>query len=77
VAFVPLSIAAGEAYQFDWSHEIMVINGAATIVKVADMRLCHSRMSPDAAVRRQLLGAMRNAHGARLSTRDAGAAAVS
>ena len=26
-AFVPLSFAAGEAYQFDWSHEIVVING--------------------------------------------------
>ncbi len=23
-AFVPLSFAAGEAYQFDWSHEIVV-----------------------------------------------------
>ena len=43
-AFVPLSFAPGEAYQFDWSHEIVVINGATTIVKVAHMRLCHSRM---------------------------------
>ena len=26
-AFVPLSFAPGEAYQFDWSHEIVVMNG--------------------------------------------------
>lgn len=43
-AFVPLCFAAGEAYQFDWSHEIVVMNGVTTIVKVAHMRLCHSRM---------------------------------
>ena len=27
-AYVPLSFAPGEAYQFDWSHEIVVIGGA-------------------------------------------------
>jgi transposase len=43
-AFVPLSFAAGEAYQFDWSHEIVVIDGVTTTVKVAHVRLCHSRM---------------------------------
>ena len=43
-AFVPLSFAPGEAYQFDWSHEIVVIGGATTTVKVAHVRLCHSRM---------------------------------
>jgi transposase len=43
-AYVPLSFAPGEAYQFDWSHEIVVINGATTQVKVAHVRLCHSRM---------------------------------
>jgi transposase len=42
--FVPLSFAPGEAYQFDWSHEIVVINGVTVTVKVAHMRLCHSRM---------------------------------
>ncbi len=44
VAFVPLSFAPGEAYQFDWSHEVVLINGTTEIVKVADLRLCHSRM---------------------------------
>ena len=43
-AFVPLSFAAGEAYQFDWSHEIVVLGGVTTIAKVAHLRLCHSRM---------------------------------
>ncbi|YBW39875.1 putative transposase [Nitrobacter sp. TKz-YC01] len=43
-AYVPLSFAAGEAYQFDWSHEIVLLNGVTAIVKVAHVRLCHSRM---------------------------------
>ena len=43
-AFVPFSFAPGEAYQFDWSHEIVVMNGVTMTVKVAHMRLCHSRM---------------------------------
>jgi transposase len=43
-AFVPLSFAPGEAYQFDWSQEIVLINGVTTTIKVAHVRLCHSRM---------------------------------
>ena len=43
-AYVPLSFAPGEAYQFDWSHEIVVLGGVTTKVKVAHLRLCHSRM---------------------------------
>jgi transposase len=43
-AYVPLSFEPGEAYQFDWSHECVVIDGVTTIVKVAQVRLCHSRM---------------------------------
>jgi transposase len=43
-AFVPLSFAPGEAYQFDWSHEIVVMGGVTATVKVAHVRLCHSRM---------------------------------
>ena len=41
---MPLSFAPGEAYHFDWSHEIVVLGGAAAVVKVAHIRLCHSRM---------------------------------
>jgi transposase len=43
-AYVPLSFAPGEAYQFDWSHEVVLINGATVTLKVAHVRLCHSRM---------------------------------
>ena len=41
---MPLSFDPGEAYQFDWSHEIVLIDGVTVTVKVAHMRLCHSRM---------------------------------
>jgi transposase len=43
-AYVPLSFDPGEAYQFDWSHEIVMIDGVTVTVKVAHVRLCHSRM---------------------------------
>src|SRR6267142_1015737 len=39
-AYVPLSFAPGEAYQFDWSHEVALINGTTVTVKVAHVRLC-------------------------------------
>jgi len=37
-AYVPLSFAPGEAYQFDWSHEIVLIGGVTVTVKVAHGR---------------------------------------
>ena len=43
-AYVPLSFAPDEAYQFDWSHEVVLLGGATVIVKAAHVRLCHSRM---------------------------------
>jgi transposase len=43
-AFVPLSFDPGEAYQFDWSHEAIEFCGLPLVVKVAQMRLSHSRM---------------------------------
>src|SRR5271157_546209 len=43
-AYIPLSFAPGEAYQFDWSHETVLMNGVTMVVKAAHMRLCHSRM---------------------------------
>ena len=43
-AFVPLSFDPGEAYQFDWSHEVVLMVGVTVTIKVAHMRLCHSRM---------------------------------
>src|SRR6478735_10008698 len=38
-AYVPLSFAPGEAYQFDWSHEVVLLNGVTVIVKAAHVRL--------------------------------------
>jgi transposase len=43
-AYVPLSFAPGEAYQFDWSHEVVSLSGTTVMVKAAHVRLCHSRM---------------------------------
>lgn len=43
-AYVPLVFAPGEAFQFDWSHECVVIDGVTTMAKIAHVRLCHSRM---------------------------------
>ena len=42
-AFIPQSFAAGEAYQFDWSHEHVELGGLEQVVKVAHVRLCYSR----------------------------------
>ena len=41
---MPLSFAPGEACQFDWSYEIVPLNGVTQIVKAAHARLCYSRM---------------------------------
>jgi hypothetical protein len=35
---------AGEAYQFDWSHETITLAGLPLTVKAAHMKLSHSRM---------------------------------
>jgi transposase len=43
-AFVPLAFAPGEAFQFDWSHEVALIDGMPAKIKVAHVRLCHSRL---------------------------------
>mgnify|MGYP006129797753 FL=1 len=43
VACVPLSFAPGEAYQFDWSTDKIVINDEIISVKVAHFVLCYSR----------------------------------
>jgi hypothetical protein len=45
-AFVPLSFEPGEAYQFDWSHEVVVLAGVTATVKVAHIRLPVSAPEP-------------------------------
>lgn len=43
-AYVPLYFEPGEAYQFDWSHDDIELDGVPQRVKVAHFKLCHSRM---------------------------------
>ena len=38
--FIPLSFAPGEAYQFDWSHEWVILDGVVQEAKVGHFRLC-------------------------------------
>jgi len=42
-AFVPLAFELGEAFQFDWSDEALVIGGIYRKLQVAHMKLCASR----------------------------------
>ena len=42
-AFIPLSFNAGDAMQFDWSQEVVVIDGTEQRIKVAHFCLAHSR----------------------------------
>ena len=42
-AFVPLKFELGEAFQFDWSEERLVIGGIWRKLLVAHMKLCASR----------------------------------
>ena len=42
-AFVPLAFDHGEAFQFDWSEEGLVIGGIYRRLQVAHMKLCASR----------------------------------
>ena len=42
-AFVPLAFEWGEAFQFDWSDEGLVIGGVYRKLQLAHMKLCASR----------------------------------
>lgn len=42
-AFVPLTFGLGEAFQFDWSEEGLVIGGIYRKMQVSHMKLCASR----------------------------------
>jgi transposase len=42
-AFVPLHFEMGEAFQFDWSEEGLVVGGVYRKLQVAHMKLCASR----------------------------------
>ena len=61
-AFIPLSFAPGEAFQFDWSYEQIELGGANVRVKVAQFRLSHSRMPFCVAYVRETLEMVLDAH---------------
>lgn len=43
LAYVPLKFALGEAFQFDWSEESLVIGGIYRKILAAHVKLCASR----------------------------------
>lgn len=42
-AFVPLKFHWGEAFQFDWSEELLIVDGLSRRIQVAHIKLCASR----------------------------------
>lgn len=61
-AYIPQSFDRGEAYQFDWSHELVELGGVIVKVKVAHFRLCYSRMPFCVAYHREGLEMVLDAH---------------
>lgn len=61
-AYIPQAFDAGEAFQFDWSHEVVELGGETVKVKVAHFRLCHSRMPFCVAYLRESIEMVLDAH---------------
>lgn len=61
-AFIPLSFDPGEAFQFDWSYEQIELGGVNVKIKVAQFRLCNSRMPFCIAYTRESLEMVLDAH---------------
>lgn len=60
--FIPLVFDPGEAFQFDWSYEKIELGGVPVQIKVAQFRLCHSRMPFCVAYTRESLEMVLDAH---------------
>ncbi|MBF0446345.1 MAG: IS21 family transposase [Magnetococcales bacterium] len=60
--FVPLRFEPGEAYQFDWSHEKVLLGGVVTKIKLAHFRLSYSRKPFVMAFTRESLEMLLEAH---------------
>lgn len=58
-AYVPLTFAPGEAYQFDWSHEVVLLSGVTVIVAVAHILSVKPRSRPPRATRKSLRACVR------------------
>lgn len=61
-AFIPLEYDPGDAFQFDWSYEQLLLGGNQTEVKIAQFRLCHSRKPFCVAYTRETLEMVLDAH---------------
>lgn len=61
-AYIPQSFDPGEAFQFDWSYELVELGGVLVKVKVAHFRLCYSRMQFCVAYLRESLEMVLDAH---------------
>ena len=61
-SFVPLKFAPGEAFQFDWSEEEIKLAGEMVRIKVAHIRLCHSRFFLIVAYRNEQQEMVMDAH---------------
>lgn len=61
-AFVPLAFDPGEAYQFDWSEEVVELGGATQKIKVAHFRMSYSRKTFVVAYPRESLEMVLDAH---------------
>jgi transposase len=61
-AYIPLSFDPGEAYQFDWSHEMVELGGVPQKIKVAHFRLSYSRKLFVVAYPRESLEMVLDAH---------------
>ncbi|MBS4097060.1 MAG: IS21 family transposase [Sulfuricella sp.] len=61
-AFVPLAFLPGDACQFDWSHEHIILGGMPQVIKLAHFRLTHSRQMFLAAYPRESQEMVFDAH---------------
>jgi transposase len=60
--FIPLHFEPGEAFQFDWGEETLILGGRTTKVSIAHFRLCHSRLPICVAYVRESLEMVMDAH---------------
>lgn len=60
--FIPLRFAPGEAFQFDWGEETLILGGRTTKVSIAHFRLCHSRLPICVGYLRESLEMVLEAH---------------
>lgn len=60
--FIPLTFDPGDAFQFDWSHEKIELGGMPSTIKVAHLRLSHSRFFLTVAYPRETQEMVFDAH---------------